>query len=118
MLSAVPTITVQLYDGGNIPVAGQQYSLTCDVSGAERLHPNITYQWIKNNSDAQMQVGNDSKSLFFSSLTLSDAGVYSCQISIQSPYISKEIMATDFQIIEMGHELRIMSNLSIMLTII
>ena len=102
ILPVVPIITVQLNDGGSIPAAGQQYSLTGKVSGAEKIYPTITYQWVKN---TQTQVGNNSKYLFFSNLTLSDAGVYNCWINIHSLYISEDIMLTNFQSIVIRSEL-------------
>ena len=64
----------------------------------KKLGPSITYQWIKNNGTTQMQIGNNSQSLFFSNLRLSDAGEYSCQVNIHTQYISEDIfMVTSSQ---------------------
>ena len=60
------------------------YSLICNVIGAE--NPTVTYQWTKNNgTQIQIQVGANSNTLSFSSLRLSDAGLYTCQATVSSP---------------------------------
>ena len=58
-------------------VGQTDYSLTCDVSGADRLNPTI--MWIKNGS-TQTRVDN-STILPLPSLQLSHAGNYSCSIT-------------------------------------
>ena len=71
------------------------YSLTCGVSGAGNLNPTITYQWTKNNgTQTQIQVGANSGVLSFSPLRLSDAGQYTCQATISSPYLNDDIITT------------------------
>ena len=108
MFSVVPNVTVQIDNGGLVPVAGQQYFITCNISGVKVLDPSITYRWIKNNGSTHMQTGNDSKSLFFSILKLSDAGEYSCQINIHSLYIGEDIfMVTSSLSIVMRSKLEI-----------
>ena len=64
-------------------VAGQGYALICSLSGVENLNPIITYQWIKNNG-TQIQVGTNSNTISFSPLRLSDAGQYTCQVTVDS----------------------------------
>ena len=54
----------------------------CSVSGAGSS--TISYQWTKNNATTQTQVGNDSNTLSFPSLRLSDAGRYTCQVTVGS----------------------------------
>ena len=56
----------------------------CSVSGSGSSNPTISYQWTKNNGTAQIQVGNNSNMLIFSSLRLSDAGQYTCQVMVGS----------------------------------
>ena len=58
-------------------VGQTDYSLTCDISGADTLNPTI--MWIKNGS-TQTQVDN-STILPLPSLRLSHAGNYSCSIT-------------------------------------
>ena len=79
------------------------YSLTCDltVTGAENLNSSITYQWTKNNG-TQTLVGAD-RVLSFSSLRLSDAGQYTCQATVSSPYLNNDITIMD------THDVRLQS---------
>ena len=87
-----PNISVQITTSG-APLLGQSgYSLTCGVNGAGNLNPTITYQWIKNNgTQAQIQIGANPKVLSFSPLRLSDAGQYTCQATVSSPYLNDSI---------------------------
>ena len=72
------------------------YSLTCGVNGAENLNSSITYQWIKNNGIPTILVGTN-EVLSFSSLRLSDAGRYTCQATVSSPYLNNDITMTNIQ---------------------
>ena len=84
---------------------GQSYSLTCGVTGVENLDSSITYQWTKNNGTTQTQVPNGDipKILSFSTLRFSDAGRYTCQATVSSPYLSNDITMMD------THDVRIQS---------
>ena len=70
------TVTVVVSDDGT-PTAGQSYTLTCSVSVASVT----TYQWRKNVSVIQ---GETTEMLSFSSLRLSDAGQYTCEVTVNS----------------------------------
>ena len=62
-------------DGGAYPKVGQSYTLTCNVT------INVTiYQWRKNNEILQGEV---EETLRFSSLNLSSAGQYTCEVSVK-----------------------------------
>ena len=95
------------------------YSLTCGVTGAENLDPSITYQWTKNNGTlTQIQVGADPRVLSFSSLRFADAGRYTCQATVSSPYLNNDITMTDSQDITLQSEFSyiiIISHLCILL---
>ena len=72
------------------PVVGSQYILTCTVTitGADRLNPTITYQWFKDNTVVS---GETQSTLSFSSLSLSDAGQYRCDVTVSSTLLSQPI---------------------------
>ena len=72
-------------------MVGSLYSLTCTVTGAERLADAgamVTYQWIKNGAVVSDQT---MATLSFSPLTFSDAGSYTCQATITSSLLSDPI---------------------------
>ena len=76
------------------------YSLTCTVNEAEHLNVSITYQWTKNNGTQTQLIRKneaDPRVLSFSSLRLSDAGWYTCQATVSSPYLNNDITMMDTQ---------------------
>ena len=89
-ISPVPSVSVQIRDGGATPTAGENYLLNCSVSGVENLNPTISYRWIKNN---HTPVGTNSNTLSFTPLQLSDAASYICEVTISSSYLSGDIVA-------------------------
>ena len=93
-----PAISIEITASGT-PILGQSYSLTCGVTGVENLNSSITYQWTNNNGT---QMGTD-RVLSFSPLRLSDAGRYTCQATISSPYLIDDITMMD------THDVRIQS---------
>jgi hypothetical protein len=94
-----PAISVPITASPDTPVLGQSYSITCGVTGAENLNPSITYQWT-NNSGAQI---GTNEVLSFSSFRFSDAGQYTCQATVGSPYLNDDITTTN------THDVRIQS---------
>ena len=66
------------------------YTLTCDVSGTDRLSPTIAYQWTRNDRTTQTQVGS-SKRLTLPSLSLSSGGEYSCHVTVGSALLTSDI---------------------------
>ena len=87
-------MSVQISDGGAAPTAGEDYQLTCSVSGAENLNPTVTYQWTKNNGT---QVGTTLNTLSFTPLRLSNTASYSCSVTTSSSYLSGDIVAMNSQ---------------------
>ena len=89
-----PLITVKVDDQSNTaaPMAGSSYSLNCTVTGAERLNGStITYQWFK---DGEMVSGQAMKSYSFARLSFSDAGGYTCRVTLMSDLLSGSFTTT------------------------
>ena len=86
MNSLEPVITAMV--SGGTPAVGESYSLTCTVTGADRLNPTIAYQWFKDNTVVS---GGTQSTLSFSSLSLSDAGQYRCDVTVSSTLLSRSI---------------------------
>ena len=85
-------MSVQISDSGATPIAGEDYQLTCSVSGAENLNPTTTYRWTRN-SGTEVQVGADPSILSFTPLRLADAASYVCEVTISSSYLTGDIIA-------------------------
>ena len=66
---------VKITDGGETPMAGSDYTLMCNVSSGSGL----SLVWMMNGSVLQ---GQTTETLLFSPLRLSDAGRYTCQVSV------------------------------------
>ena len=86
--SPEPVITAMV--SGGTPTVGESYSLTCTVTGADRLNPTITYQWFKDNTVVSL-TGETQSTLSFSSLSLSDAGQYRCDVTVSSTLLSQSV---------------------------
>ena len=59
------------------PTVGQSYTLTCRVHGTDS--PVTAYRWMKDGFLLSQQ-----ETLVFSSIRLSDAGQYTCEVNVQS----------------------------------
>ena len=66
-------------------------TLTCVITGADNINPTITYQWTRNDGSTQTPVGN-SRVLTLSPLRLSNAGDYSCSVTISSNLLISPIL--------------------------
>ena len=82
--SPEPVITAIV--SGGTPTVGENYSLTCTVTGADRLNPTITYRWFKNTA---LVSGERQTRFLFPSLSLSDAGQYRCRVTVSSTLLSQ-----------------------------
>ena len=69
-------------------------TLTCDVSGTDNLNPTITYQWTRNNGSTQTQVGTNSNTLILSPPRLSNAGDYTCSVTVSSTLLNNDIITS------------------------
>ena len=95
----------------NILAVGQSYNLSCNVFGANSLHPTIAYNWTKDDS-TQTQVGTNSSTLFFSLFRLSDAGYFTCDVTISSDYLDNVITASTMTLLTVQSESGILCNKS------
>ena len=92
-------ITVMIDGDASPPKVGSMYSLTCIVTGAERLiDSTIAYQWLK---DGETVTEETSEILSFTSLTLSDSGSYTCQATVTSSLLRAPINASTAFICEL-----------------
>ena len=90
--SPYPAISVSVDAGVATPTVGAMYSLTCTVTGAERLTGStITYQWFK---DGVVVSDQTMETLSFSSLIFFDAGGYTCEATVMSSLLSSPITTT------------------------
>ena len=90
--SLAPPISVIVTANLNTPLMVGQTgnTLTCGVSGAERLSPTIDYQWTRNDGTTQTQVVTNSSTLTLS-IRLSDAGDFTCSVTIGSTLLNNDI---------------------------
>ena len=87
--SPEPVITAMV--SGGTPTVGENYSLTCTVTGADQLNPTMTYQWFK---DSTTISGKRQSTLSFSPLRVSDTGKYRCFVTVSSTLLSHSIPET------------------------
>ena len=83
-----PGFSIQVRNSRSTPIPGEEYTLNCSVIGVENINPNasITYLWIKHNGTAETQVGTNSNTLSFTPFRLSDAGRYTCQLTVSQSF--------------------------------
>ena len=72
-------------------ITGQTYSMNCSLTGISDTV--VTYQWFKGLPSNGTQLTNTSQ-LQFSSLRASDAGLYTCQATLNSVHIEKTTTVT------------------------
>ena len=75
-LNPASGITVQIRNNGAAPILEQSYFLNCEVTGTRDSIS--TYQWQKDDT----VLSETGPILSFSSLRLSDAGQYTCQVTV------------------------------------
>lgn len=88
LILTVPEVSLIINGSGSTPTLSSNYSLFCVASGIEELNPTVTYQWFQYNS-TKMEVGSNSSSLSFTALSLSNAGNYTCVITVNSSYLDQ-----------------------------
>ena len=90
ILPSAPQISVIVSANLNTPLMMGQTdkTLTCDVSGADNLNPTITYRWTRN-GDPVTVPDSSSNTFSFSPLGLSQAGVYTCRVTVSSSLLNQ-----------------------------
>lgn len=79
-LSFIALVSVQI--NGTVPTSptvGQSYTLTCRIYGTDS--PVTAYRWMK---DGTLLSNEAQESISFSSIMLSDAGQYTCEVTVES----------------------------------
>ena len=99
----VPTLTigVSITSSPTAPfTAGQSYTLTCTaaVTGGETLSTTTTITWIHPSGSVTSGTGS-SLDLSLNPLRVSDAGQYTCNVSVSSPFLTISQSATDMSTI-------------------
>ena len=84
-----------------VPIIGQNiYMLTCKALVADHLCPLISYRWTKRNGTVAQP---ENRTITFSPLRLSDAGQYTCHVTVYSYRFNNEVTVMK------SHEVRIHS---------
>ena len=97
-LPIVPTLTVDatITSPTGPFTAGQSYTLTCTatVTGGGTLSPTTTITWIHPSGSVTSETGS-SLNLSLNPLQVSDAGQYTCNVSVSSPLLTRAQSNTD-----------------------
>ena len=93
---AVPTVTASITSPTGPFTAGQSYTFTCTatVTGGGTLSTTTTITWIHPSGSVTSGTGS-SLDLSLNSLQVSDAGQYTCNVSVSSPFLTGAQSNTD-----------------------
>ena len=87
----VPLVEVHI-SGGRVVEFGESLVLDCGISGANNLDGNIAFQWRGPN---RAREESTSTRLTLSTVSFSDAGIYTCTATVSSPYWNEDISDSD-----------------------
>ena len=92
----VPTITASITSPTSLFTAGQSYTLTCtaNVTGAGTLSTTTTITLIHPSGSMTSGTGS-SLDLSLNPLRVSNAGQYTCNVSVSSPFLTGALSSTD-----------------------
>ena len=94
--NVINAVAVQIGENTAPQIGLSDYALMCTISGI--VNRNVIYRWFKDSSTQMWNsIGTNSSILSFASpLKLSDAGNYTCEVSIarESPSLASSVMAT------------------------
>ena len=94
--TAAPTVTASITSPTGPFTAGQSYTLTCTatVTGGGTLSPTTTITWIHPSGSMTSGAGS-SLNLILSPLRVSDAGQYTCNVRVSSPFLTGTLSSID-----------------------
>ena len=82
------------------PIVGENYTLSCSVTGVVSLNVSINFEWWK--SDGSLVSSN--AVLTFSPLIFSHGGRYTCDATVSSSYIENDYVASAVEYITVGRK--------------
>ena len=81
--------------------------MECMTEGLEHnLDVSVTYLWTKDDGSQTEQLQSNSHTLSFSPLGLTDAGNYTCQVTVSAEYFSRDVIVTSFRVVRLQSKLR------------
>ena len=80
-------------------VAGEDYSITCTVVGADTLGATFNIMWLRPGGDVLAMATSTESSLThtFNSVGESDEGMYTCEATVSSTLLSDDITPSGMQ---------------------
>jgi len=82
---AAPSVSVEI-TSADVAVLRQSYTLSCSVSGEDSLDPtSTTYRWYR---ESPMSIVATTSTYTINNVELSNAGQYTCEVVITSPYLN------------------------------
>ena len=76
-------------------VAGQEYSITCNVVGADNLAATFSIEWRDPDNNMLLSGSSSSLTYTFTPLAESDAGIYTCVATVSSTLLSNPRTPSD-----------------------
>ena len=81
--------------------------MECMTEGLEHnLDVLVTYRWTKEDGSQIVQLQSNPHTLSFGPLRLTDAGNYTCRVTINSDHFSRDVIATSYKVVRLQSELR------------
>ena len=100
-------MSADILENGTALLGQNGYRLDCMTVGLDdNLDVSVTYQWTKDDGTHTVQLQSNSQTLSFGPLRLTDAGNYTCQVTVSSHHLSKDITATSFRALHLQSKLR------------
>ena len=87
----VPLVEVHI-SGGGVAKFGESLTLDCAISGVDNLEEKTILQW---RGPSRTILESTSPRLELSTVSFSDAGIYTCTATVSSPYLNKDILEND-----------------------